>query len=170
MSDTLVVIGHHKEEAVFGNLLKKFMEKDQGISFYSVINSYGCDKDGIYAKEDVLKVYNEIYDVMKQHKPKITIDVHTGDYNPNWWGAELFTNTEYDKLISLEQAVIGDDIIKCGKVYIPKTYQRTDLAPLLIQKQFPYAVFEMYFLHGEILLEDMTFAAKVIKDISKLYL
>ena len=171
MGEPLIIIGHHKEEFVFGEFLRETMGKtNPNLLFYEIKNS--CSNDNKYRTDnDIKKSYDEIINLIDLLNPSITIDIHTTDSDICMWRVELMSYWEAKKLATLNRAHIDEFPVKFDDFYVPQPYPHSHLDLCMMQDKHPFLTLEYYLLNtSKAPYEQHTeFTRKVIDEVLELY-
>ncbi|MCH8067379.1 MAG: hypothetical protein IIC69_02245 [Nanoarchaeota archaeon] len=172
MPNALVIIGHHTEEAEFGESIREWM-KDAHFNFYRISHSYQNGSNGhdpsaaeIWVAED------EILKVMALHKPTVTIDVHTAEGQMAMCLAELITLHQFNRLQLVKTVESLYPVEDSMSVSVERFRPTVRDSRLQTQQRFPYTTLEMWLESNPSKIPYQTqveFAAKVINKVSGLY-
>ena len=175
MGKTLVVIGEHNEEIRFGDYLRAYIEaiSNPGVVLHRVENSYSNGSNDIEPRKEEIRVAEEeIFGVMSDHRPDVTISVHTGERKNGMCIAELIALHEYERLQPIRTAECLYPVDDCWTIWIEKFKNVTRDSGLQTQKEFPFLALEVWLdptKDKPPYEKEVAFASHVINQVSGLY-
>lgn len=175
MGKTLVVIGEHNEEIKFGDYLRTYIKaiSNPGVVLHRVANSYSNGSGNIEpSKEEIRVAEEEIFGVMSNHRPDVTINVHTGKRKNAMCIAELIALHEYERLQPIRTAECLYPVDDLWTIWVEKFRNFIRDYNLLTQQEFPFLTLEMWLdpIKDKPPYEkEVVFASHVIKQVSGLY-